>query len=496
MAEVSVARLAISAAPGRVGETRMRSEDALRLAVPDDDRLLVLRRLDLGALPARAPPALWEARVADRVREQRARAVHAAQAGAADADAVWFRSEEEARALLLALLASGRAPTAWFWRLAVPGLQGLSPAGWVASEIAHALLHPEALPPLARALIVAVRAGEVARVLAWLAQAPAPPAVSLALAAPASLRVPTATAESARADPVLAQRARALLARLEPAAAAAIHAVLADARGTEVAREWLARLALIAAAPERAVAPEAIARMAQALQASILAEATASAEPSVEGRAGGDRAADRPDTAAEPARRPARPVDRPRIAVEHQIEAEDGVPASPVSESPALAEPEPYLGECLERATKAAGLFLLVRPLWRMDIEPWLAERPDLAMAGFGRALLVHIAERMRVEAEDPLFALLGEVEPIAPDILAAWRIGLDRWLRRNVRCTLAEIVNRPGHLTRRDEGIDIRMSPESADIRLRRKALDLDPGWVGWLGLVIRYQYRDREPA
>jgi hypothetical protein len=491
MVEVSVARLAIKAAPGRVGETRMRSEDALRLAVPEDDRLLVLRRLDLGALPARAPPAFWEARVADRLREQRASAVHATQPGAADAAAVWFRSGKEARALLLGLLASGRAPTAWFWRLAIPGWQGASPSDWVASEIAHALLHPKAMPPLARALIAAVEAGEVARVLVWLAQAAAPPAMSQSFATPMPSRSPTARAELAQADLVLAPRARQLFARLEPGAARAIRAQLVNAGGTQAGRAWLTRFALVAAAPELAAAPEAISRLAHALQEAILADAVDPAPQVEKGRAPADRVPPRLDTSADPVRRTARASDRPK-AVEHPVEVKEAPPARDESESSAHAEPEPLSDYSRERATKAAGIFLLVRPLWRMNIEPWLADRPDLAAAGFGRTLLLHIARRMRVDVEDPLFALLGESEPTDPALLAAWRIGLDRWLRRNVRRTLADIVNRPGHLIGRDEGIDIRMSPESADIRLRRHALDLDPGWVGWLGLVIRYRYRD----
>ena len=81
---------------------------------------MLLRGLDLGRLPAGAPTDTWTARAAERLAERRARAVHGAQPGAEAAEAVWFRSIDEARQLLLLLLAGGRQPTAWFWRLAVP----------------------------------------------------------------------------------------------------------------------------------------------------------------------------------------------------------------------------------------------------------------------------------------------------------------------------------------------------------------------------------------
>ena len=59
-------------------------------------------------------------------------AVHGARSDAFRADAVWFRSRDEARALLLAELAAGRAPFAWFWRLAVPD--------WSLAEVVQALM--------------------------------------------------------------------------------------------------------------------------------------------------------------------------------------------------------------------------------------------------------------------------------------------------------------------------------------------------------------------
>jgi hypothetical protein len=38
---------------------------------------------------------------------------------------------------------------------------------------------------------------------------------------------------------------------------------------------------------------------------------------------------------------------------------------------------------------------------------------------------------------------------------------------------------------------VDFRLS--QADVRIRRVALDVDPGWVPWLGRVVQFSYLDR---
>jgi hypothetical protein len=45
--------------------------------------------------------------------------------------------------------------------------------------------------------------------------------------------------------------------------------------------------------------------------------------------------------------------------------------------------------------------------------------------------------------------------------------------------------------LTRTD--LDVSLSIDSADIRIRRAGLDLDPGWLPWFGRVVRFHYRYR---
>jgi hypothetical protein len=43
---------------------------------------------------------------------------------------------------------------------------------------------------------------------------------------------------------------------------------------------------------------------------------------------------------------------------------------------------------------------------------------------------------------------------------------------------------------------LDLWFQPRQAEIRVRRHGLDLDPGWVPWLGRVITFHYATRGPA
>src|SRR5262249_59482379 len=62
-----------------------------------------------------------------------------------------------------------------------------------------------------------------------------------------------------------------------------------------------------------------------------------------------------------------------------------------------------------ERRSHGAGLFLLIRPLAWLGLPAWLQCNPRHAATGFGWILLRRIAARMRIAAEDPIWALLND---------------------------------------------------------------------------------------
>ena len=157
----------------------------------------------------------------------------------------------------------------------------------------------------------------------------------------------------------------------------------------------------------------------------------------------------------------------------------------------------------VERVSQVAGLFLVIGALSRLGLSGWLDRHPELAYEGFARRLLATIATRMGAGPHDPVLrALLPDdttgVEIATRDApeLEAWRVGLDRWLRRKARIGLSETVRRRGWIVADAERISVRFRLDHADIRLRRRALDIDPGWVPWLGLIVHYVYRDEPPT
>ncbi|NJD11911.1 MAG: hypothetical protein FIB01_16200 [Gemmatimonadetes bacterium] len=493
----AVSRLKLRAPPGHAVAARTRAEDAIRLAAPDD-LLLVLRRLDLGRIGLRSTPAQWNARAAERVEALRRHAVHGATPGAASAEAVWFRSAAEAEALLLLELASGRIPTAWFWRLAVRGWRGAPLSRWLPRRLAEAAADPLRAVALAHALVTVAAAGRLPALSEALAEVAPPVAVPEGAG---NLNVATPAGPGSHPwQPAAGGMARVhrLLARHDPAVRKSILDAIAAAGGQGPAPRWIARLRLQARAPELAAHPALLtAATAELLAVATAAGSTADIAPPEgfsPGPAGGGlpreprSAGQRPVAATDSQPSPEAPQ-RPRSAT---VVAER---ARAIQPPPVAAASADFPKEAVsEEISLGAGVFLLVRPLVLMGLPDWLERRPNLVVDGFGRALFYAIAERMRIEAGDPLFATL-QIEPMAvwQTSLTAWRIGLDRWLRRTARIRLSEVVRRKGWISATPERISVRFRVAAAEVRLRRHALDVDPGWVPWLGLALCYHYRDQ---
>ena len=488
MASVAVARLRLKTPPNRAALATHRVTDALRLAPTGPERLLLVRRLALGRLPLAGRPSPWEARAAQVLADHSNRAVHGASAGP-DAQSVWFRSTAEARALLLMQLLAGRRPTAWFWRLAVPEWESLTLEAWLPRWIALAAREPSEEVALARAVIAAAVAGRLAEVLAAVAGSTPRLAGGAAQAASGRFDPPLAAATALAEAPESSalRRAQATLARLPISARRTIEQALTAPRARSEQGLWLARVALLAGAPELGFAPEVLAASAVALVEDVRRRV----EPQADAAEASRRLppADPEAPRAEPRRSPDRLEDTaapsPRPVAD---EAEAARPA-PIDDA---VEPL-HAALSVEQTSRLAGLFLILRPLARMGFGEWLEARPELAADGFARGLLRAIARRMGAQPDDAaLAAIAGEDDPAWANDLTAWRVGLDRWLWRRARIRLAEVVRRPGGLLLADDVLEVRFAPAAADVRLRRLALDLDPYWTPWLGLSVRYHYRD----
>ncbi|SAK96428.1 hypothetical protein AWB81_05390 [Caballeronia arationis] len=472
---VDVACLRLRAPAAAATRARACAEDALRIAAPDDERLVVVRRLDLGCLRATASAAQWAQRAHTRLSGSIARAVHASSVAAASAEAVWFASDMEARLLLLAQLAVGRRPSAWYWRLAVPDWQDAPAARhYFASLLAQANRSPKLLAELAR-IVTDIADVPLMRALSpWIGDAP-----SSAFAT----REPFAAARPVPVPAEARRRATRMASRARLAEAAR------DARLPLAALRLFVRLALIADSPELVADAAHLDACADEVIALLREEARPSAERSV-------ALHDLPTGARHdaPHDAPPFPLDiAPARGDKQRRDAQASDAATALSTLDADTPQHAWIAAPDEQPSAAAGVWLLVRPLECIGFGAWLDARPALAAAGFGPALLRHIAWGMRVPPDDPLFAFLPPpIDDLQPGWLTAWRVGLDRWLRRRVRRTLARVVLRRGWLSAHPSGVSVRFRLSQADIALRLRALDVDPGWVGWLGRHITYHYRD----
>ena len=499
MAAVEVAKLRLRCDARQRDRTQFAIEDALRTSIPDDRRLVLLQKMRIGGRLESANPAQRQAAVKNGWLAAIAGARHGGDDGAGNANCVWFSSRDEAEALLLERLLAGRSVDGWFWKLALPGWHGRPLGSWLPECVSDALARGEDRRLLAIARIC-VAAGATDRLVEALAgrahieEGPPAPRPAGASLSPFPSSSPTrfnaqqsntgGAAELALPVPAKLRTAIASLVRTGGEAGAAAQAIV---------RAWV-----VSRSPALAISPKLLAETVAATVDAVVARRVV--EPPRHGPA--DRPPPSP-TAGRAVDSPAptrtmpkeRPVSGNRTARSEQAGAapETSAAAEPAP-APAAPEAEPRTGH--RRHSRHAGLWLVVPSLVELGFREWLADRPDLLGDNPGGQLLQAIARHHRVPPDDPALAILGD--PIDTGAFPAWsrlwRHGLDRWLRRTVRRRLHDLVNRPGHLDWDELRIDIRFPAADADLALRRRALDRDPGWTDWLGLSIRYHFGGAE--
>lgn len=183
--------------------------------------------------------------------------------------------------------------------------------------------------------------------------------------------------------------------------------------------------------------------------------------------------------------------------------------------------PEPSSASLLGEPTAAAGLFFLLYPLRRLGISQVVAAHSVLADGGLAAQVLRHLASCLGVKDSDPILQCLGAPTDgwLADDALAAdslvgpagwattprmrsngavlvraWSLAVRRWCWRNAGIAAREVVTRGGRVWLTRAELDVTLPHDAVDIRIRRSGLDLDPGWLPWLGpfgRVVRFHYR-----
>lgn len=182
-------------------------------------------------------------------------------------------------------------------------------------------------------------------------------------------------------------------------------------------------------------------------------------------------------------------------------------PGAPPEQAP--GGPDPLGGI----ATGWAGLLFLIAtaaeaglPERALD-EPGLAARPlPWVLHTAGRALVPGIvaedAALLALAGLGPARAalVLGTQEPTPEELACVHALAAD-WARATaVRLhgggpddpdgVVAAVARRPGRITAEPGWIEAHLAVADTDLAVRRAGLDLDPGWVPWLGSVVRYVY------
>jgi hypothetical protein len=218
------------------------------------------------------------------------------------------------------------------------------------------------------------------------------------------------------------------------------------------------------------------------------------------------------------------------------VASSDDVPGTPTPDSHASEPVTPSLEHDLpapppggEQPTMYGGFHLLLPLLARLQMPAFLEAHPALIEWDLPTRLLLHVARRLGLDLRDPAIAALPQdlpdeaaawdgvltgpevwrpfvarvgrgagrpPRPATEILLASWTVVMRRWCRRHVGIGLHTLVVRPARVTSTRTHIDVYFDLSQVDMRVRRAALDVDPGWLPWLGRVVQFHYRSGSGA
>jgi hypothetical protein len=528
--DARVARLTLTAPDSAaVQRGAILVEDAMRIATltqAHDHRVMIVRHLDIGAFTPDAAPHTIALQIEQDLADVQRAAVPASAPGAPGAAAVWFADEPTAIAELARRIAAGPPPHEWFWRHIADNAVALPQTSALHACLAAAARTPAG--PLAVAIAVAaVEDAREGTLLSGLGPSDGDHLLALVFGAGGrAARAGTASVNLGALAPRWIERVARWAAQWgdDPRARWLAALAVIASRGTvgqldaEVARGDALLAALAPMIATRGDRPAPPAEPEQAIDKTLARDSNPPTQRAagVSGKrtAPPSRDARSPhDASAAPA--PATPRPSPRSAAARGRLAVEDVPPRP-----------PVATEMAAPSTIAGALFL-VRPLAALGIADWLAAHDWAEDGAFAARLLADIAaHHLPPGAEDPLVAALAGdsravpdgpfvapacwreltgIRPRAPHPTSdgaplaarpwaqrAWRLALHRWLRRYAALTLPDLVRRPATLIATPTHLELTMSLRRVDVRIRAAGLDIDPGWVPWLGRVIRFHYLD----
>lgn len=509
-------------------------EDALRCAsLPgDDQRLIIVRKLNLGRIaPSMTPQSLSrliEARVSSAAWQQ----VHGDAAAAEYAEVVYFRHEHEARQILARRLLRGESLAAWYWPRAVPEYR-------CTETLTHNLHHllaasarcAEARPAVRALLYCIIQAGGSAALaeclsaeqgvgLLHIAGIAMPPVAASGSASPTNLQH---GAQSAEAQP--SKRAKReqgqLLSAVQDVSIQKLPVWLqAAARSLNL----LAQLA-----DKEAIAPRH--HQGRKLERSTAEARIEAAKLDVSAAPKQANQAPSLPPAAPPVRRSSLRAALPseaKIATSARLKGE----ALPVAEASAAQLDVPRDSHTaaeqsfVERLpSDYAGVLFLLPALRQLGYADWVSFFSPAQQVALTQAILHSALQRVAAANGDPAWQLACRARPQMlarhhapgcwqhaalratrakssrrlPRHAAArslsrwaslWLTALRRYLRRQAHIGLASLLKRCGQISYDATHIRIFLALENIALAVRRGGLDADPGWLPWYGRVSHFIY------
>ena len=172
----------------------------------------------------------------------------------------------------------------------------------------------------------------------------------------------------------------------------------------------------------------------------------------------------------------------------------------------------------LGEPTHAAGLYFLLNALRRLGIAEVLAAHPAAAEQGLVAQIMKRLALHARVDARDAVWRWINSslaqaasadttilanaklfpsnLRPSSREVFDAyylsrvWCVAVRRWCWYSAGIKVHEVVNRDGLVSLNRTDLDVTLPLSSAEFRIRRAGLDVDPGWLPWFGKVVRFHY------
>ena len=185
--------------------------------------------------------------------------------------------------------------------------------------------------------------------------------------------------------------------------------------------------------------------------------------------------------------------------------------------------------------SRFAGFPLLITVVEELAIDVIFTGHTDFPHAALRQAVLRHIAGWQQIPEDDPVVQFLSKPEDIAARAVRTYRPVSRRYLLDNAAATrralfriprlrnpdelldfdraadvfvlaarryvrhfaglsIRTLVRRPAFIALTRTHMDITAELKTVDIRIRLAGLDVNPGWVPWLGKVVQIHYTEEK--